>query len=133
MKIDISISSYEDNIRKKILDSSSSGRLIKLEKGVKLPMQISVMASGEGCGKTSFGNTQTREKSLGNGTMSNIYTLCEGEMMAAIEVIQDLMVLADCSEYLKEEAELVIEMLKGVDSMTTEAYIKLNELKEALQ
>ena len=65
--------------------------------------------------------------------MSNMYTLSQGEMDAAIEVIRDLMGLADASEYLMEEAELVIEMLKGVDSITTEAYIKLNELKESLQ
>jgi len=65
--------------------------------------------------------------------MSNIYTLSQGEMDAAIEVIQDLMALADPSEYLKEEAELVIDMLRTVDSMPTEAYIKLNELKETLQ
>ena len=133
MKIDISISSYEDNIRKKILDSSSSGRAIKLEKGVKPAMQISVMASGEGCGKDTFGSTPITERLKRNGTMSNMYTLSQGEMDSAIEVIQDLMALADPSEYLKEEAELVIDMLRTVDSMPTEAYIKLNELKETLQ
>jgi len=91
------------------------------------------MASGVGCGKTTFGSTQTGERSPEDGTMSNMYTLSQGEMDAAIEVIRDLMGLADASEYLMEEAELVIEMLKGVDSITTEAYIKLNELKESLQ
>ena len=134
MTTDTNTSSSGSNTQKLILDSCSYDLLTKSEKGVRPHTPIYVTGSGEGCGRTTFGNSQTGEKSPKDGTMSNnMYTLCEGEMSAAIEVIQDLMVLADCSEYLKEEAELVIEMLKGVDSITTEAYIKLNELKEALQ
>jgi len=134
MKIDISISSYEDNIRKKILDSSSSGRAIKLEKGVKPAMQISVMASGEGCGKSTFGNTQTEGKSPKDGTMSNnMHFVSTCEIEGTIEIIEDLMALTEASEYLREEAKLVIDMLREGDSIPMEAYIKLNELQESLQ
>ena len=134
MTTDTSTYSYADSVPTSILDSFFLEHLTKSEKGVKPHTPISVTASGEGCGKTSFGNIQTEGKSPKDGTMSNnMHFVSTCEIEGTIEIIEDLMALTEASEYLREEAKLVIDMLREGDSIPMEAYIKLNELQESLQ
>ena len=63
--------------------------------------------------------------------MSDINMISTLELQNAIEVIEDLVALTDPSDYLKIEAEGVIQTLKALDSITTEVYLLLNKLKES--
>ena len=65
--------------------------------------------------------------------MNNMHFISTGELESAVEIIEDLVALTDPSEYLRDEAKLVIDMLQGGDKIPMEAYLKLNELQESLK
>ncbi len=49
------------------------------------------------------------------------------EIEGAIEIIQDLVALTDPSEYLRDEAKLVIDMLRDGEKIPMEDYLILKE------
>ena len=49
------------------------------------------------------------------------------EVEGAIEIIQDLVALTDPSEYLRDEAKLVIDMLRNGEKIPMEDYLQLKE------
>ena len=65
--------------------------------------------------------------------MNNMHFVSTGEIEGAVEIIEDLVALTDPSEYLRDEAKLVIDMLRGGDNIPMETYLKLNELQESLR
>ena len=62
--------------------------------------------------------------------MNNMHFISTGEIESAVEIIQDLVALTDPSEYLRDEAKLVTDMLRDSDNIPMEAYLLLNKLKE---
>lgn len=59
--------------------------------------------------------------------MNNLRVISATELHLAIEILRDLAVIADPSDYLKTEVEDVISALEGLDSISTEAYLQLNK------
>jgi hypothetical protein len=102
-----------------------------LERGVRLLMQTSAMVEVEGYLRTLNGSTEQTVQYRRSGTMSNICMLSTSELQQAIEVIQELVATDNPSEYLREEAQETIDMLTAVDTITVEAYLLLNKLKES--
>ena len=49
------------------------------------------------------------------------------EIEGAVEIIQDLVALTDPSEYLRDEALLVIDMLRNGEKIPMEDYLILKE------
>jgi hypothetical protein len=103
----------------------------KYEREVRLPMQTSATGWVVGTSKKSNGNSGTTEQSRGSGTMSNLHILSTAELQHAIDVIEELSALTDPSDYLRDEATDVSEMLRALDTISTEAYLLINELKES--
>ena len=62
--------------------------------------------------------------------MNNMHFLSTCEVEGIVEVLEDLIVLTDPSEYLIDEAILAVKLLKSSETVSMEAYLEFNKKEQ---